>query len=156
MRTGQPALALTVQYVIKAEDLPARTLFRKWALAALERDAEITLRLVDDAEGMSLNRDYRGKDYAPNVLTFPLSEQPLLMGDIILCVPVVAQEAAAQNLPLDAHYAHLVAHGILHLQGYDHETESDAERMEAVESHILAKLGYADPYSIEKGMVLHG
>ena len=159
MKTGQttqPTLELAVQYAVKTENVPTRALLRKWALTALEQDAGITLRLVNEAEGLALNRGYRGKACATNVLTFPLSGQPLLLGDIVLCVPVVEQEAAAQNLPPEAHYAHLVVHGILHLQGYDHETESDAERMEAVEAHILAKLGYPDPYLIEKGTTLHG
>jgi probable rRNA maturation factor len=104
--------------------------------------------MVDEAEGRTLNRTYRDKDYATNVLTFPLSEEPQLMGDIIICAPVVAAEAIAQNKPLEAHYAHLTVHGILHLHGYDHEIEAQAELMESLETAIVTKLGYANPYLI--------
>jgi len=150
------ALSLAVQYAVKPEGVPTRHQFRKWVLTALAQDAEITLRLVGEQEGRELNRTYRGKDYATNVLTFPLVADPLLMGDIVLCAPVVEKEAAAQGKPLAAHYAHLTVHGVLHLQGYDHETEAEGDRMEAAETHILAKLGYADPYSTEKDAALHG
>ena len=95
-----------------------------------------------------MNKAYRGKDYATNVLTFPLAEAPYLMGDIVICAPVVATEALAQNKPLLAHYAHLAVHGILHLHGYDHEVLAQAELMEGLETAILAKLGYANPYLI--------
>lgn len=148
-------LTLAVQYAAKTETAPTRAAFRKWALAALERDAEIALRLADEPEALALNRDYRAKDYATNVLTFPLNDDPL-QGDIVLCPTVVEREAAELNIPLQAHYAHLTVHGVLHLQGYDHETEADAQRMEACEAHILANLGYADPYATEKGLALHG
>jgi probable rRNA maturation factor len=151
----KPKLALAVQFAIKPENAPTRHQFRKWALAALETDAEIALRLVDAEEGQTLNRDYRGKDYPTNVLTFPLNDEPL-MGDIVLCAPVVAKEAAEQNKPLEAHYAHLTVHGVLHLQGYDHENEQDAEVMEALETQILSKLGYADPYRILENAIAHG
>lgn len=124
-------------------------------LAALETAAEITLRLVDDEEGRALNRDYRGKDYATNVLTFPLHDAPLI-GDLVLCAPVVAQEAAEQGIPLLAHYAHLVVHGVLHLQGFDHENDDDAAEMEARETQIVMNFGYADPYLIEKEAIQHG
>src|SRR5690606_9887478 len=116
-------ISMAVQYASEADGLPTAAQFRKWAGQALRTDAEIALRVVDETEGRQLNRDYRGKDYATNVLTFPLAEEPLLMGDIVLCAPVVAREAAAQQKPLLAHYAHLTVHGVLHLQGYDHETE---------------------------------
>lgn len=152
----KPKLAIAVQYAVKTEALPTRQQFRKWALTALERDAEVTLRLVDGNEGRALNRDYRGKDYATNVLTFPLTDDPVLMGDIVLCVPVVEKEAAEQGKPLEAHYAHLVAHGVLHLQGYDHENDKDAAIMEALETQIVTKLGYADPYLILENAIAHG
>jgi probable rRNA maturation factor len=152
----KPKLALTVQYAVKAEPLPTRQQFRKWALTALERDAEVTLRLVDENEGRTLNRDYRGMDHATNVLTFPLADEPLLMGDIVLCAPVIEKEAAGQHKPLQAHYAHLVVHGMLHLQGYDHENDKDAAIMEALETQIVAKLGYADPYLIPENAIAHG
>src|SRR5690606_26327341 len=109
-------------------------------------DAEIALRIVDENEGRTLNRDYRGKDYATNVLTFPLMEEPQLMGDIVLCAPVVLREAAEQEKGIEAHFAHLTVHGVLHLHGYDHETEPQAELMEMLETGILMGLGYSDPY----------
>lgn len=156
-----PKLLLTVQYASDIPDLPTQAEFRKWARSALNLDAEITLRLVDEAEGRALNRDYRGKDYATNVLTFPLAEEPHLMGDIVLCAPVVLREAREQNKTLSAHFAHLTVHGILHLRGYDHETEAQAELMETLETEIVTKLGYADPYlsgtyHLEKETAYHG
>ena len=143
-------LALAVQYAGATQDVPTVAQFRKWAKQALRTDAEIALRVVDEDEGRMLNREYRGKDYATNVLTFPLAEEPLLMGDIVLCAPVVAREAEAQQKPLLAHYAHLTVHGVLHLQGYDHETEAEAVQMESMETEIITKMGYADPYLSEK------
>ena len=143
-------LAMAVQYASEAGDLPTAAQFRKWAKQALRTDAEIALRVVDESEGRQLNHDYRGKDYATNVLTFPLAEEPLLMGDIVLCAPVVAREAEAQQKPLLAHYAHLTVHGVLHLQGYDHETDAEAEVMETLETEIITRMGYADPYLSEK------
>jgi probable rRNA maturation factor len=145
-----PRLAIAVQYACEADGLPLVAQFGKWARAALRIDTEVTLRIVDEEEGRALNRDYRGKDYATNVLTFPLTEEPHLMGDIILCAPVVAAEAMAQGKPLHAHYAHLTVHGVLHLHGYDHETEAEAELMESIETAIVTKLGYPDPYLSEK------
>ena len=120
---------------------------------ALEQDveqAEITVRIVDSAEGQALNQSYRQKDYATNVLTFPLTEEPWLIGDIILCAPVVEKEAKEQGISLEAHYAHLTIHGILHMHGYDHEEEAQAELMESIESATMMQLGYADPYLSEK------
>lgn len=143
-------LALAVQYASASADVPTAAQFRKWAKSALRVDAEIALRIVDEAEGRMLNRDYRGRDYATNVLTFCLAEEPLLMGDIVLCAPVVSREAAAQQKLLAAHYAHLTVHGVLHLHGYDHEAEAQAELMERLETEIMTKLGYADPYLTEK------
>ena len=144
-----PTLTLTLQYAHKADDLPARAAFRRWAKAALAGDVIATLRIVDEAEGRDLNRDYRGKDYATNVLTFAYGaeeEGGPLTGDIILCAPVVAREAAEQGLPLETHYAHLTIHGLLHLQGYDHEKKREAVTMEALEAFIMRSLGYPDPY----------
>jgi probable rRNA maturation factor len=146
----KPKLSLAVQYAFKPEDIPTRHQFKKWAQAALEQDAEIALRIVDAEEGRELNHAYRHKDYATNVLTFPLMQEPLLMGDIVLCAPVVAKEATEQGISLEAHYAHLTVHGVLHMQGYDHEHDEDAEIMETLESQIVINLGYADPYLIEK------
>ncbi len=118
------------------------------ALGDAVQAAEITVRVVDAEEGRQLNRDYRHKDYATNVLTFDYSSAPLLAADLVLCAPVVAREAAELGKPLAEHYAHLLVHGALHAQGWDHETsEQDAEAMEARETAILAKLGFADPYA---------
>lgn len=143
-----PKLAATIQYASEADNIPSASQFRKWAKAALRVDTEVTIRIVDAEEGQMLNNTYRGKDYATNVLTFPLTEEPHLMGDIIICAPVVAAEAVAQNKSLEAHYAHLTVHGILHLHGYDHETDAQAELMEGLETAIVTKLGYASPYLI--------
>ena len=121
--------------------------FRRWARAALEGGGQVTLRLVEAEEGQEPNHTYRHKDYATNVLSFPYETEPRLVGDLVLCPEVVAREAAEQDKPLAAHYAHLVVHGMLHLQGYDHETgDADAEAMEHEERRILAILGYPDPY----------
>jgi len=143
-----PKLHASIQYATDDKNLPSASQFRKWAKAALRVDTEVTIRIVDEAEGRMLNRTYRNKDYATNVLTFPLTEEPHLMGDIIICAPVVAAEAKAQDKELHAHYAHLTVHGILHLHGYDHETEAQAELMESLETAIVTKLGYASPYLI--------
>ena len=146
-----PTLHLSVQYAAKPDEVPTRSQFRRWVKAALRQDAEIALRIVDEEEGRALNRDYRGKDYATNVLTFVYddefsgAESPLA-GDIVLCAPVVAREALQQEKPVEAHYAHLTVHGVLHLQGYDHESDEEARKMEALEIQIVTKLGYADPY----------
>jgi len=141
-----PALSLTVQYAIDPAGLPTRTQLRKWVRAALSTDCAVTLRLVDEEEGRALNATYRGKDYATNVLTFPYEAGPPLEGDIALCAAVVAAEARSQGKPDDAHWAHLVVHGVLHLQGHDHEDDAEARRMEALETQILGDLGYPDPY----------
>ncbi len=141
-------LNLAVQFASVLATLPTRAQFRQWAKAAIRVDTEATIRIVDEAEGRELNNTYRGKDYATNVLTFPITEEPHLMGDIIICATVVAAEAIAQNKPLAAHYAHLTVHGILHLHGYDHETEAQAELMESLETAIITKLGYPNPYLI--------
>lgn len=151
-------LDLSVQYACNREGVPCRADFRRWLRAAEPGAARITVRLVDEAEGRELNRDYRGKDYATNVLTFaydegedmPLPEGLPLMGDLVLCRQVVEREAAEQGKALDAHYAHLSVHGMLHLQGLDHEVDAEAEEMEAREREILATLGYPDPYAGER------
>lgn len=120
----------------------------RWIRHALALDAEITVRIVGEDEGRQLNRDYRQKDYATNVLTFDYAQEPVVSADLVLCAPVVAREAAEQNKTLAEHYAHLLVHGALHAQGWDHETsEQDAQEMEAYETDILRGLGFADPYA---------
>lgn len=143
-----PDLHATIQFATAQKELPSARQFRNWAKAALRVDTEVTIRIVDETEGRTLNHTYRNKDYATNVLTFPLTETPHLMGDIIICAPIVAKEAQEQHKDLHAHYAHLTVHGILHLHGYDHETEPQAELMEGLETAIITKLGYANPYQI--------
>jgi len=141
-------LSLSVQYASASSSLPARAQLRRWVTAGLGRAAQVTLRIVDEAEGRELNRNYRGKDYATNVLTFVYDDEAPLAGDIVLCSPVVEREAQEQRKELDAHYAHLVIHAVLHLQGYEHDREKDASEMEALETAIMAKLGYPDPYAV--------
>jgi len=120
----------------------------RWIRHALAADAEITVRIVGLEEGRALNRDYRNKDYATNVLTFDYTREPLVAADLVLCAPVVEQEAREQGKTLQAHYAHLLVHGTLHAQGWDHETSrADAEEMEAYEIQILARLNLPNPYS---------
>ena len=122
----------------------------RWIRHALALDAEITVRIVGEDEGRQLNRDYRQKDYATNVLTFDYTQEPVVTADLVLCAPVVAREAAEQGKPLAAHYAHLIVHGMLHLQGYDHEDEAQAAEMEALERDVLGRLGFPDPYADEE------
>lgn len=142
-----PELALAVQYGCADECLPDRSQVRRWAKATLEADVQATVRFVGAREGRALNRDFRGNDYATNVLTFIYEEEPVT-GDLVICLPVVAREAKEQGKPFKAHLAHMVVHGMLHLQGYDHETGAvDAARMEARERAILARFGIPDPYS---------
>jgi probable rRNA maturation factor len=148
-------LNLSVQYACNKEGLPLRAQIRAWVRAALDvdgaRGGQITVRLVDGDEGLQLNRDYRGKDHATNVLSFSYDVEPTVCGDLVLCAPVVAREAAEQNKTLTEHYAHLVVHGLLHLQGYDHETGArQARQMEDHERAILAALGFTDPYLDEQ------
>ena len=148
-------LNLSVQYACNKEGLPLRPQIRAWVRAALDvdgaRGGQITVRLVDADEGRDLNRDYRGKDYATNVLSFPYESEPIVCGDLVVCAPVVAREAAEQGKDLEAHTAHLIVHGVLHLQGYDHETgAAQAQQMEDKERAILALLGYGDPYADER------
>lgn len=158
-------LSLSVQYATEAKNLPTRPQFRRWVRAALhpqgvrrrvpgsiaatlplQRDVQIVLRLVDESEGRTLNKNFSGKDYATNVLTFVHEHESVLHGDLALCAPVVAKEAREQHKDLHAHYAHLTIHATLHLQGYDHKNDTDATAMEASETAILHKLGYASPY----------
>ena len=146
-----PNLKISTQFATEETNLPSKLQLRKWAKNSIRVDTEVTIRIVDEPEGRALNSTYRGKDYATNVLTFPLAEEPYLIGDIVLCAPIVAAEAIAQNKTLEAHYAHLTVHGVLHLHGYDHEIEAQAQLMETIEIQILAKLGYANPYLITEG-----
>ncbi|HRO63945.1 rRNA maturation RNase YbeY [Thermomonas sp.] len=157
MTQGPVHLEVAVGYALPRKGIPAATSFRKWVAAALNgriREADLAIRLVGAREGRALNRHYRGKDYATNVLSFP-AELPEglpkgvtlpLLGDLVLCAPVVAREAKEQGKPLAAHYAHLVVHGCLHLLGWDHEDPREAEAMEQLEREILAGLGLPDPY----------
>jgi probable rRNA maturation factor len=144
---ARPPLALSLQF---ADPTPRAQLPRhkvaRWLRAALEAPAEITVRIVDADEGRALNREYRARDYATNVLTFDYSRAPVVVADLVLCAPVVADEARRQKIPLAAHYAHLLVHGALHAQGHDHEDAADAAAMEALESRIVSGLGFADPY----------
>ncbi|MBZ0104261.1 MAG: rRNA maturation RNase YbeY [Sulfuricella denitrificans] len=156
MKKTKPDLNLSVQYAVKATDIPVRGLFRTWANAALEGDAEVAIRIVDEEEGRSLNHDYRGKNYATNVLTFVYEQMPVCQGDLVLCASVVSREALEQGKGVEAHYAHLIIHGMLHLQGYDHEEDADALAMEAVETHIMKRLGYTAPYAITEVESQHG
>lgn len=174
-----------MQYASAAKVMPTRTQLRRWVKAALQRDVTMTLRIVDEDDGRTLNKTYRGKDYATNVLTFvydwaetpdettshsarlskgdsqvagypglPLSGEGILSGDVVICAPVVEREAAEQHKDLLSHYAHLVIHGALHLQGYDHENDADAETMEALETALMLKLRYPDPY--QESRITHG
>ncbi len=148
--TRNPKLAFAVQYAVSPRGLPSRSQLKRWARAALERDARVTVRIVGGGEARALNRDFRGKDRPTNVLTFVLRERPRLEGDIALCAPVIRREARAQGKSAAAYYAHLVVHGVLHLQGYDHEAGREARAMERRESRIVTGLGYPDPYKGNK------
>ena len=161
MTRGPVRLDVGVSYALPRAGLPAAASFRKWVAAALAgriREADLAIRLVDADEGQALNRHYRGKDYATNVLSFP-AEVPEglpknvkfpLLGDLVICAPVVAREASEQGKTVTAHYAHLTVHGVLHLLGWDHEDDKEAEAMEQLEREILADLGIADPYAGER------
>jgi probable rRNA maturation factor len=157
MTKGPVQLDIAVGYAAPRKGIPAAASFRRWAGAALTgriREADLAIRIVDDAEGRALNRHYRGRDYATNVLSFPAElpeglppgvRMPLL-GDLVICAPVVAREAREQGKPVAAHYAHLTVHGVLHLLGWDHEDSREADAMEQLEREILAALGIHDPY----------
>ena len=146
-----PQLTLSLQFSQLSDPAPHRAALprhkvARWLRHALDADGEFTVRIVDAEEGQALNRDYRQKDYATNVLTFDYAQEPVVMADLVLCAPVVAREATEQGKTLQQHYAHLLVHGALHAQGWDHETsEADAEEMEAREIEILAGLGFPNP-----------
>jgi probable rRNA maturation factor len=162
MTQGPVRLDVAVGYATPRAGVPAAVSFRRWVAAALEGrilEADLAIRLVGEDEGRALNRHYRGKDYATNVLSFPADiaegvklpkgvKLPL-MGDLVLCVPVIAREAAEQHKPVAHHYAHLTVHGVLHLLGMDHQDEREAECMEQLEREILAELGIEDPYRVQ-------
>lgn len=148
---------LDLQLATTAQELPSETQLRQWCELALRQrtaPSELTIRIVDEAEGRELNHTWRGKDYPTNVLSFPadipegLLDIPLL-GDLVICAPVVAREAAEQGKTASAHWAHLVIHGCLHLLGYDHLDDEEAEEMEGLERQLLAELGYPDPYDCD-------
>jgi probable rRNA maturation factor len=144
----KPELQLSLQFADRRHRAElARHRVLRWMRAALEAPAQIAVRIVDADEGRALNRDWRGKDYATNVLTFDYEREPVVMADLVLCAPVVEHEAAAEGKTLQAHYAHLLVHGVLHAQGWDHERAADARRMEAREAQILLALGFANPYT---------
>jgi probable rRNA maturation factor len=153
-------MAIEVQCVSRLPNIPSAHKLKRWAHAALlsvKRDAELTIRVVNATEGRQLNTSFRGKAYATNVLTFVYHEPEVkglaktlakkLVGDIVLCAPVVAREAREQRKTIEAHYAHMTVHGMLHLAGFDHEDDEDAKVMESRERKILALLGFADPYA---------
>ena len=141
-------LALVIQRASRAAHIPSDRTLRAWARAALAEGGEVTIRYVAEAESRRLNREFRGKDRATNVLTFPYGGSPV-RGDVVICAPVVAREAREQGKPLEAHHAHLLVHGLLHLRGHDHEHAAHAARMERLERRILAGFGYPDPYAVE-------
>jgi probable rRNA maturation factor len=136
---------IAIQRATRAAHVPSDQRIRTWARAALTREAAVTIRFVNGAEGRRLNREFRGRDYATNVLTFVYSARPLA-GDIVICAPVVAREAREQGKAVEAHHAHMLVHGLLHLQGMDHEHSREAARMETRERRLLASLGLPDPY----------
>jgi probable rRNA maturation factor len=155
MPSRRPDLTLSVQHAVRHAAAPLRPQVLRWLRAAQERPATVSVRFVGTEEGRALNRDYRHKDYATNVLSFVYDSAPVVgfalpavAGDLVICIPVVLREAAEQGKAVAAHFAHLIVHGMLHLQGYEHETGArDARRMEAREREILAGLGYPDPYA---------
>ena len=160
MTVGPTRLDVSISYGLPRAGIPSPTSFRKWVAAALEgriREADLAIRIVDAKEGQSMNHHYRGKDYPTNVLSFP-AEMPEglpegvkmpLLGDLVICAPVVAREAHEQGKALAAHYAHMTVHGVLHLLGWDHEDEREADCMEQLEREILATLGVEDPNAVE-------
>ncbi len=152
----QRAPLIAVQNATTARNVPTPARIRQWARAALTVDARVTIRIVGRREGRLLNRSYRQKDYATNVLTFVFRDHAPLEGDLALCAPVITREARAQRKPVAAHYAHMIVHGLLHLQGYDHENNRDAAVMEKRERTLLARFGYPDPYKPPETSVVRG
>ena len=148
--THKPKLSLAIQYASTSSCLPTRQQFRRWVNAAIAVETQCTLRVVDAVEGKQLNHDFRGKDYATNVLTFAYEDTVPLSGDIVICAPVVEREAEEQGKNVYAHYAHMTIHSVLHLQGYDHENDDDASEMETLETALMVKLGYPAPYEVNK------
>ena len=148
MRAARPTLILSLQFADASDRsvLPRHKVAR-WVRAALKRPGEITVRIVGTDEAQALNRDYRAKDYATNVLTFDYSHAPVVTADLVLCAPVLRREASELGVTLEAHYAHLLVHGTLHAQGHDHEDPSQARLMEARETDLMLALGFADPYA---------
>ena len=146
-RRAKPGLSLSLQFAdARHRALLPRHKVARWLRTALELPGEITVRIVGDEEGQALNRDYRGKDYATNVLTFDYAQEPVVVADLVLAAGVVEREAAEFGIPVAHHYIHLLVHGALHAQGYDHEVDDEAAAMEARETEILLGLGLADPY----------
>ena len=146
----KPTLSLSLQFADKSHrDTLPRHKVARWIKAALACDAEIAVRLVDADEGLALNRDFRKQDHATNVLTFDYAKAPVVMADLILCAPVIEREAREQGKTLEAHYAHMLVHGTLHAQGWDHLKKKEAEAMEAREREVLAALGFNDPYAAD-------
>lgn len=144
----RPSLQLSLQFADKRHrELLPRHKVARWLRAALDHDAELTVRIVDAEEGQAMNRDFRKKDYATNVLTFDYAREPVVMADLVLCAPVIAREADEQGKTLQAHYAHMLVHGALHAQGWDHLKKKEAEAMEAREREVLFELGFPDPYA---------
>ncbi|MEO5695562.1 MAG: rRNA maturation RNase YbeY [Burkholderiaceae bacterium] len=144
---ARPALTLSLQFADAGDrTLLARHKVARWIRSALDAPAEITVRIVGTEEGRALNRDFRAKDRATNVLTFDYSHEPVVVADLVLCAPVVRQEARELGVGLEAHYAHLLVHGTLHAQGYDHVRAAQARTMERRETALLQALGFADPY----------
>jgi probable rRNA maturation factor len=142
-----PDLRLSLQFSDpRHKPLLSRHKVTRWIRHALDTEGEITVRIVGEDEGRELNRSYRAKDYATNVLTFDYDDDPVVLADLVLCAPVVEREAFEQGKSLEAHYAHLIVHGTLHAQGWDHETAREAKKMEGLETEILAGLGYPNPY----------
>jgi probable rRNA maturation factor len=141
-----PALTLSIQGQARFVDLPARSTLVRWIRAAIERDSQLTLRFVDAREGRRLNRDYRSKDYATDVLTFGYAAEPVVHADIVICVPVVKREASARRKPIYDHLAHLIVHATLHAHGYHHDNVAAAQAVEARERGILKALGKRAPY----------
>jgi len=153
MNDSAEVVDLELQIASESESLPEASEFIRWIDAALpthQQPTEIVIRIVDEQEGTELNQTYRNKRGATNVLSFPFDAPPQvsmnLLGDLVICAPVIAREADEQSKPLDAHWAHMTVHGVLHLIGYDHQTEEQAKEMESLEKTVLTSLGYENPY----------